>query len=70
MFLKRPELPQFFDVMLLDGGECTIYYDFQYIKDRCSLLLLDDTNSEKCKFIVSEIRKETDTWTILKKSRT
>lgn len=64
-FLDRIDLPKIFDVVLLDGGEFTTYHDFQLLKDRCRLLLLDDTNTDKCKFIVKEI-KENKQWKILK----
>jgi len=49
LFLDRNNLPQIFDVLLLDGGEFTTYYEFQALKDRCKLLLLDDINTAKCK---------------------
>ena len=43
LFLDRKDLPEIFDVVLLDGGEFTTYFEFQIIKDRCKNLLLDDT---------------------------
>lgn len=64
-FLDRKDLPKIFDVILLDGGEFTTYHEFQLLKDRCRLLLLDDTNTDKCKLIVKEI-KESNNWIILK----
>ena len=70
VFLKRVDLPPIFDVILLDGGEYTTYYDFKIIKDRCSILMLDDTNTDKCKIIVEEIRRTPEVWNIIKESRT
>lgn len=54
-----------FDVVLLDGGEFTTYHEFQCIKDVCRYLLLDDTNTNKCKKIVEEVRAHPETWKIL-----
>jgi len=55
LFLDRQNLPNIFDIILLDGGEFTTYYEFQLLKDRCKILMLDDTNSDKCKLIVEEL---------------
>ena len=33
LFLNRPNLPYKFDVILLDGGEFTTYYEFQILKN-------------------------------------
>jgi hypothetical protein len=55
LFLNKPNLPKVFDVILLDGGEFTTYYEFQLLKNRCKILMLDDINVDKCKLIVSEI---------------
>jgi hypothetical protein len=37
LFLNRPNLPEVFDVVLLDGGEFTTYYEFQILKNRCKI---------------------------------
>ena len=66
VFLKRANLPEVFDVVLLDGGEFTTYYEFQLLKNRCKMLMLDDVNEDKCKLIVEEIRANPQQWTILK----
>jgi hypothetical protein len=66
LFLDRADLPQVFDVILLDGGEFTTYHEFQRLKDRCRLLLLDDTNTDKCKLIVHEIKSNPKKWKIIK----
>lgn len=66
LFLNRPDLPEIFDVVLLDGGEFTTYHDFQALKNRCKILMLDDINVDKCKLIVQEIESD-PSWTIIKK---
>lgn len=66
VFLERQNIPNVFDVILLDGGEFTTYFEFQLLKDRCRLLLLDDINVDKCKKIVEEIRANPKKWTIVK----
>jgi hypothetical protein len=65
LFLNRPNLPEMFDVLLLDGGEFTTYYEFQLLKNRCKILMLDDTNCDKCKLIVQELKSDTS-WKIIK----
>jgi hypothetical protein len=66
LFLNRENLPEIFDVILLDGGEFTTYYEFQLLKNRCKILMLDDTNTSKCKLIVKEITSD-PSWRIIKK---
>jgi len=66
IFLERKDLPEIFDVILLDGGEFTTYHEFQKLKNRCKYLMLDDINVEKCKLIVKEITTD-PSWRILKK---
>ena len=65
LFLQRNNLPDVFDVILLDGGEFTTYYEFQLLKNRCSLLMLDDINVDKCKRIVEELQNSPQ-WKIIK----
>lgn len=65
LFLDRPKLPEIFDIILLDGGEFTTYYEFQILKNRCKILMLDDTNVDKCKLIVNEIKSD-KSWKIIK----
>jgi len=69
LFLNRPNLPDIFDVILLDGGEFTTYYEFQILKNRCTILMLDDINVDKCKLIVKEIESD-PSWKIIKKENT
>jgi hypothetical protein len=66
LFLNRQNLPEKFDVILLDGGEFTTYYEFQLLKDRCKILMLDDINTDKCKLIVQEICSD-PTWKVIKR---
>jgi hypothetical protein len=65
IFLERNDLPNVFDVLLLDGGEFTTYYEFQLLKNRCKYLLLDDINVAKCTKIVEEIKNEPEKWKII-----
>ena len=64
LFFERKDLPDFFDVILLDGGEFTTWYEYNIIKDKCKILILDDTNTNKCKKIVEDI-KNNKQWKIL-----
>jgi hypothetical protein len=65
LFLERKDIPDIFDVIFLDGGEFTTYYEFQILKTKCKYLLLDDTNTNKCKKIVDEIYSNKNKWEIL-----
>lgn len=65
LFLNRPNLPEIFDVVLLDGGEFTTYHEFQILKNRCKILMLDDVNVDKCKLIVKEIKSDNTSWKIV-----
>jgi hypothetical protein len=69
LFLNRPEIPSIFDVILLDGGEFTTYFEFQILKDKCKIIMLDDINVDKCTLIVKEIESD-PSWKILKKENT
>jgi hypothetical protein len=65
LFLERQDLPNIFDVIFLDGGEFTTYYEYQMLKDKCNYLLLDDINTNKCFKIVEDIYNNLDKWEIL-----
>lgn len=65
LFLERPELPEIFDFVLLDGGDCTTYFDFQAIKNKCRYLYVNDIINYKGKYILNEIIKDTKTWNIM-----
>jgi hypothetical protein len=69
LFLNRLGLPDVFDVVLLDGGEFTTWYEYNLIKDRCKILLLDDTRVSKCKKIVSDILDQPHKWKVLLNSK-
>ena len=69
IFLNRPDLPEVFDVILLDGGEFTTYFEFQKLKNRCKVIMLDDINVDKCKLIVEEIRTDTN-WEVVTEDKT
>lgn len=69
LFLEREHLPDIFDVLLLDGGEFTTYFEFKLLKNRCKILMLDDTNTAKCNLIVKELKENPDTWIILKEEK-
>ena len=68
VFLERKDIPEKFDVVLLDGGEFTTYFEFQIIKNKCIFLLLDDINTSKCKKIVEEIKSQQDQWEIIEEN--
>ena len=65
LFLDRINLPDIFDVLLLDGGEFTTYYEFQILKNKCKIIMLDDINADKCKLIIDEIYSDPN-WKIIK----
>ncbi len=65
LFLERPELPAVFDIVLLDGGEFTTWYEYVALRDRCRILILDDTNVSKCRRIVQEIKSQPEKWQII-----
>ena len=65
LFLNRQNLPKVFDIILLDGGEFTTWYEYNLIKDKCKILILDDTNTSKCKKIKEEIIQNKDIWKII-----
>jgi len=64
LFFDRNELPDIFDVILLDGEEFTTWYEYQIIKNKCKILLLDDTNTLKCKKIKDDILNSSN-WEII-----
>jgi hypothetical protein len=64
LFLDRIDIPEIFDLIFLDGGEFTTWFEYNIIKDRCKMLVLDDTNVFKCQKIVEDI-KTSNKWTII-----
>jgi hypothetical protein len=69
LFLERKEIPEKFDVLFLDGGEFTTWYEYQLLKDKCSVIIMDDTNVCKCKKIVNELKNQPDQWKLLLESK-
>jgi hypothetical protein len=65
LFLERKDLPEIFDLVLLDGGEFTTWYEYLAIRDRCKILALDDTNVMKCRRIVEDLKAQPARWEIL-----
>jgi hypothetical protein len=65
LFLNRTDLPDMFDMILLDGGEFSTYYEYLQIKDRCKTLVLDDTCVPKCRAIAEELRSQPNKWNII-----
>jgi len=64
LFLSRSDIPDIFDVLLLDGGEFTTWYEYQKLKNKCNLIILDDANTSKCKDIKSELKNSND-WNLI-----
>ncbi len=48
-------IPKHIDLLVLDGGEYTTYPEWQKLKDRVKIVVLDDTNILKCSRIRNEI---------------
>lgn len=65
LFLDRTDIPEVFDVLLLDGGSFTTYWEYERLKDKCKYLLLDDSKSSKNAMIAKEILGNKDEWEIL-----
>jgi hypothetical protein len=63
-FLDRTDLPDKFDLILFDGGEFTTYHEFEYLKDRADLIILDDINSNKCDKIAENLRTNSQ-WKVI-----
>ena len=65
LFLSRQDIPDIFDLVILDGGEFTTWYEYLALRDRCRILALDDTNVCKCRCIVQEIKSQPDKWDVI-----
>ena len=68
VFLDRTNIPDVFDVILLDGGVFITYFEYHLLKDRCKYLLLDDTNIAKNVEIVKDIKSQPRKWKILEEN--
>ena len=64
LFLDRVDLPDIFDVVLLDGGEYSTFHEFQMLKHRTRTFILGGTQTEKCCKILEIMRKSPDKWKI------
>ena len=56
------------DLLILDGGEFTTYFEYAILKDKCKNIILDDTIIDKC----SQIRKELledERWELVKEDQ-
>lgn len=56
-----------FDLVLLDGGAFTTYYEFCILQNRIKILILDDINCLKSKKLYEKI-KNSSNWTILEEN--
>ena len=52
------EMPEYIDLLILDGGEFSTYPEWHKLKDRVKIVVLDDTNVFKCFGIVEELLKD------------
>lgn len=52
-------------IMVIVG---TKYIPIQILKNKCKVLMLDDTECDKCKFIVQELLADS-TWKIVKQEK-
>lgn len=68
LFLNRNNLPEIFDVVLFDGGEFTTWYEYQILKNKCKVIMMDDTNCSKCKNICIDLNNQPDKWKLIFKS--
>lgn len=59
------ELPSEIDVLLLDGGQFSTRAEFNKLKDRTKVVVLDDTTTYKTETIRKEIINEATGWTVI-----
>lgn len=52
------KIPDQIDFLVLDGGEYTTFIEWSKLKDRTSIVFLDDTNIFKCRKIKKELLKD------------
>ena len=55
------------DVLLLDGGEFSTYAEFEILKDRAKIIILDDTTELKTKHVHAALISDSD-WDCLLES--
>jgi hypothetical protein len=58
------EIPEKIDLLLLDGGEFSTYSEWLKLKDRSTIIMLDDTTVTKCKKINDEL-KSSENYTLI-----
>jgi hypothetical protein len=58
------EIPKKIDLLLLDGGEFSTYPEWLKLKDRSTIIMLDDTTVTKCKKINDEL-KSSENYTLI-----
>lgn len=58
------EIPEKIDLLLLDGGEFSTYSEWLKLKDRSTIITLDDTTVTKCKKINDEL-KSSENYTLI-----
>ena len=59
------ELPDEIDVLFLDGGQFSTPAEWQKLKDRTKIIMLDDTNTYKTEKIREEILSDLENWEII-----
>jgi len=58
------QIPKKIDLLLLDGGEFSTYPEWLKLKDRSTVIMLDDTTVTKCKKINDEL-KSSENYTLV-----
>ena len=59
------QLPKEIDVLLLDGGQFSTRAEFNKLKDRTKIVLLDDTMSFKTEKAREDILADSESWTVV-----
>jgi hypothetical protein len=59
------QIPSNIDFLLLDGGEFSTYAEWKLLKDRSKVIALDDTRTQKCKYIKLEIMNNQNKYNVL-----
>ena len=62
------KLPKEIDVLCLDGGQFSTRAEFDTLKGRTKVIMLDDTNTFKTESIRKEILSQDDIWTVVELS--
>jgi len=59
------QIPEKIDLLFLDGGEFTTNAEFNKLKERARIIILDDTKARKCKKIREYVLNNKDKYKIL-----